>query len=611
MTSLRHKLWLGFGGLLTILLIVSGMTVVVMTRYSHALERVFRENYDSAVFCDSMNEALDQLNTRAQFVAWQVSPPTSIDADAQRQKFQDNLLDQLDNCTLPGELDHTNALADFWRQYRDAYDQFDSASPDQRPELYRSRLLPLYRQMKESTQWIASNNMSNMVSVDGRIKQTLLDVRNALLVLVITGTVAAALVVGAAGASILRPLAALTRSAREIESGNLDLILPVGARRDEIGVLSEAFNAMTAQLREFRRLDHDRLVRTQQTTQLAIDSLPDAVFIVGPDGKIEISNRTAREHFGIEPDATVAVLSFRLKWLARLYESIHEGREQPESPGYSAAIQFFDHGVERFLLPRAVPMIGPQNTQIGVAFILVDVTRLRAADEAKGAIVSTISHELRTPLTSLRMAINLLSGDKIGPVNEKQKSLLGAASVESDRLYRIIENLLSISRIESGRAEFQLRPIPPAEIISQSVDPLRESLTEKSIQLDISAPATLPAVQADPGVIGLVLTNLLSNALKFTPSGGKISIAAEPNGRFVIFSVADTGPGIPAQFSGRIFDKFFRIPQKDGPTGAGLGLSIAKEVIEAHGGSIELCKDHPQGSKFRFTLPQTHSITAT
>jgi signal transduction histidine kinase len=294
-----------------------------------------------------------------------------------------------------------------------------------------------------------------------------------------------------------------------------------------------------------------------------------------------------------------------LKWLAPLYQSVHDGLKAPEDLGYRSAIQLFDNGTERFLLPRAVPMMGPQNTQIGVAFILVDVTRLHAADEAKSGIVSTISHELRTPLTSMRMAIALLSDEKIGRLSEKQMGLLKAARAESDRLYRIIENLLSISRIESGRAVFQFRPVAPAEIVSQSVESVRQAFAEKNIELSVSDASELPLVEADPGVVGLVLANLLSNALKFTPPGGKVSVVAEANGKSVYFSVHDTGQGIPQEFSTRIFDKFFRIPQKDGPTGAGLGLSIAKEVVEVHRGTIELCPSDGVGSKFRFSLPQS------
>jgi NtrC-family two-component system sensor histidine kinase KinB len=603
MISLRNKLSIGFGALLLIVLLVSLLSYIVMTRYSRALERMLRENYDSAVYCDHMKAAVDRLNLRALMLMWNPTQADQIDSAAEKRDFDFNLDYEFHNITLAGEGAHTQHLSDVWQQYKEAMSKFDADAPGERKALYESTLLPLFNDIHQTAQWISDANMSNLVSVDGKVKQTLVEVRNALLALTLAGIVAAALIVGAAGTAIFRPLGHLTRSARQIESGNLDLNLPVEAH-DEVGILSDAFNSMARKLREFRRLDADRLVRTQQTTQLAIDSLPDAVFIVGPDEKIEISNRTAREHFGIEPNLTVSALVPRLKWLGPLYDSVHEGREQPQTPGYLSAIQFFDHGAERFLLPRAVPMLDRENKQIGVAFILVDVTRLRAADEAKGSIVSTISHELRTPLTSMRMAISLLNGNKFGPLTEKQRSIVSAAAVDSDRLYRIIENLLSISRMESGRVDFQFRPVPPAEILSQSVEALRSAFTEKSIQLNVSNATDLPPVQADSSVIGLVLTNLLSNALKFTPSGGKVSVSAEANGRFVIFSVEDTGPGIPKEFRSRIFDKFFRIPQKDGPTGAGLGLSIAKEVVEAHGGTIELCKDLPQGSKFRFTLPQ-------
>ena len=214
-----------------------------------------------------------------------------------------------------------------------------------------------------------------MVSVDGRVKRTLVEVRNWLLVLSFAGTLAAAVAVGAAGRSILNPLRNLMHGARQIESGDLDLNLPVRSR-DEIGALAEAFNSMAAKLREFRRLDHNRLIRTQQTTQLAIDSLPDAVFIIGPTDIIEISNRMAGTHFGIQPGAEVQVLAGKLKWLLPIYEAVKSNHQPPASHGYSSAIQLFENGHERFLLPRAVPMCGVEGGVIGVCVILVDVTAL-------------------------------------------------------------------------------------------------------------------------------------------------------------------------------------------------------------------------------------------
>jgi two-component system, NtrC family, sensor histidine kinase KinB len=610
MMTLRHKLWAGFGGLLAVLMAVSILTAVVLTRYSKTLERVFRENYDSAVYCDSMKAALDQLNLRTQLTLWHRTDNQSIDLTAQLGKFEWNLAHQLANCTLPGEADHTYRLADLWKQYRAALTGFYAA--DDGTDIYRSTLLPLYTQMKQTAQWIADANMSNMVSVDGQAKKTLVEVRDTLLVLVITGAALAAGLVWAVGAAMLHPLTELTRSAREIEAGNLDLHVPVKSR-DEIGQLAEAFNSMSVKLGEFRRLDHDRLVRTQQTTQLAIDSLPDAVFIAGPDGRVEISNRTARTHFGIEPGLTIESLDAKLKWIMPLYMTAHDGKMPPEPREYRSAVQLFENGEERYLLPRAVPMKRSDGTPMGVAFILVDVTRLRAADEAKSGVASLVSHELRTPLTAVRMALSLLIGGKFGSFTEKQSTLLTAAREDSDRLYRIVENLMSMSRIESGRVEFHFSPMRPAEIVAQSVDVMRGAFSDKRITLNLDVSDDLPAVAADPNVIGSALSNLLSNALKFTPPGGRVSVSAAAELAAVSFTVSDSGPGIPPQYAARIFDKFFRIPRPDGPSGSGLGLAIAKEIVEVHGGTLELCAGNGVGSTFRFTIPQlaAHSAGTT
>jgi signal transduction histidine kinase/HAMP domain-containing protein len=599
MISLRHKLWLGFGGLFLVLLLVSALSVVVLTRYSQILERVLRENYDSAVYCDAMKDSLDRLNALAQRRIWEGPGAQSADVTAQKNRFEINLGRQFTNCTLPGELDETRQLGNLWNQFSASYNQFSSATSNL-ADLYRRQLLPQFNDMMQVAQNLSDRNMGNMVSVDGEAKRTLMEVRSTLLVLVIAATVISALVIGTASAAILTPLRALTRSARQIQSGDLDLNLHA-ASNDEIGQLAEAFDSMAARLREFRQLDHERLVRTQQTTQLAIDSLPDAVFVIGPDEKVEISNRTARAHFGIEPGLTVSEL--RLKWLTPLTDSIKLDRKAIEPQGYTAAIQMFENGEERFLLPRAVPMLKENGELLGVAVILVDVTRLRRADEAKSGLISTVSHELRTPLTAVRMCLSLLANDKLGVIAPKQRQLVTAAREDSDRLYRIIDNLLQMSRIEAGRAQFQFRPMGASEIVAGALDSQRPAFMEKKLRVSISISEPSPKVVADPGTINSALGNLLSNALKFTPSGGEVRVSVEPEEEMVRFSVADSGPGIAQNYQSRIFEKFFRVPTASGPSGAGLGLSIVKEIVEAHGGRVGFHCGVEGGSTFYFTLP--------
>lgn len=596
--------------MLLILIVVSALSVIVLTRYSHSLQQVFREYYDSAIYCDAMKDAMERLDLAAQRRVWGAPADSSDDVPAQQAKFEENLTRQRNNVVLPGERELTLQLVQEWSDYQSHYNRLDTAtSSAKRAQIYRQDVLPRYQRVKQTAQRLASMNMAAMVSADGQAREALIGVRNAMLVLVSIGTLLAAVLVGAVGASIVRPLKALSQYAREIGGGNLDQNVDLHST-DEIGQLADAFNLMALQLRQFRRLDHDKLARVQKTTQLAIDSLPDAVFLLGPEGVVEIANRTAREHFGLEPGRKASDLS--LDWLTKLYKTVRDESEAFDPEGYRSAIQIFDHGRERFLLPRAVPVTGEDGSTIGITVVLVDVTRLRHADELKSGLLSTVSHELRTPLTSIRMALGLLTGDKLGTLNPAHQKLLTAARQDSDRLYRIIENLLNISRIEAGRSSVHPQRISAREVVDQAEQPLRQAFAEKGIRFEVDMPELVPQVWADPTSIGYALTNLLTNALKFTPKGGEVGVRVEAQADRARFIVTDTGPGIPPEYAGRIFDKFFRLPREKAQSGAGLGLTIAKEIVEAHGGAITFNPNPDGGSQFSFTLPlaDLHAPTA-
>jgi two-component system, NtrC family, sensor histidine kinase KinB len=599
--TLRRKLMFGFGGLLLILLVVSGLSIGVLTQYSSALDQVFRENYDSAVYCDRMKEAIDTLNGRAQRIIWQETAGDQAEAAAMRTQFDENLKKQTHNITLgTDEKRLTEQIQQSWLAYGLTYDRFESAAGNpQKLAIFRDDLLKDYDQVKTAAQATEDLNIANMVSVDERVKRMLGSVRDTLALFALAGTLLAVVLLAAMGATVLRPLQALTKSAKQIGEGDLDLQLDVKAR-DEIGQLSDAFNLMASRLREFRRIDLERLQRTQETTQLAIDSLRDAVFVIGPAGVVEISNLSARSHFAVSPGTALA--SLHLAWLDKIYAEVCATREPCDPQGYASAIQLFEDGHERFLLPRAVPMTNAEGQLMGVTVILVDVTRLRHADELKSGLVSTVSHELRTPLTAIRMAVLMLVSGKLGTISPLQQKALEAARDDSDRLYRTIDNLLSMSRIDSGGQQFHFRPMTVEEIVRQAVDPLREQIAAKKLMLSLEIAAGLPSVMADVSCVGYVLANLLSNAIKFTPPRGSITLGSRLDGDHVQFEVSDSGPGIPPEFRSHLFERFYRVPRAEGPSGAGLGLSIAREIVEAHGGRIDYAERAGGGSVFRFTL---------
>ena len=437
-----------------------------------------------------------------------------------------------------------------------------------------------------------------MVAADGQAHLKAVQTRNAMLFLLVLGIALSVGVIAVVGPKILRPIASLRRSVSEIQKGNLDLVVKVPSR-DEIGQLAEAFNDMAASLREFRRSDRAQLLRTQQSTLLALNSLPDAVVICDPNGQIELANEAAQRLFGLQPQTALNEAGHdRLNQLL-LQVSREERPIHPKS--YDAAIQVFIGEKERFFLPQGVPIFDEQRRLVGVTLMLADVTRLRRLDEVKTGLISTVSHELKTPLTSVRLAINILLSEKIGPLSDKQSEVLEAAREDSDRLYRVIEDLLDISRIESGRAGIRLQPMNPEDLVLQVTDKVRAAFVDHGINLNLEVPGDVPPVLADPGRIPLVFDNLLSNALKYTPIGGQVRVTARREDGLVRFAVEDTGIGIEPQYLTRVFEKFFRVPGQE-HIDSGLGLTIAKEIVEAHGGSIEAASQVGKGTKFSFTL---------
>ncbi len=482
-----------------------------------------------------------------------------------------------------------------------------AASPSQRAAA-RESVLRLTPRVKAGAQAIIKLNFENMTPVEGQVKRMADNAMRLTVGLTIAGIALATLLVIVMGRSILQPIRTLTHSAQLIEQGNLDLVVQVKSR-DELRQLAEAFNSMTAKLREFRRTNRARLIRTQQTTQLAINSLPDAVAILSPDGMVEMANAAAQRLFALKPDAHVNVQ--RAEWLVELYRKTTQTLQPVEPRGYESAIQVLDEGGgERFFLPHAVPILDDDRQLQGVTVVLADVTHLRRLDEMKSGMLSVVSHELKTPLTSIRMGVHLLLEERLGAVTPQQNDILVAVRDDSERLNQIVENLLDMGRIESGRALMELKPEPVDSIVSAGTEALRAAFADRGVALTVDLPDDLPPVLADAGRIRLVFSNLLSNAMKYTRPGGEVVVSAAATDDAVRFTVRDSGAGVPQQFQSRIFERFFRVPGQTGVTGAGLGLAIAREIVEAHNGRISVESREGVGSTFSFTLPKAEVADA-
>jgi two-component system, NtrC family, sensor histidine kinase KinB len=606
MLGIRQKVSLGFAGLLAIILIIGGESISLLSRLGDSIDVILRENYRSVIACLEMKEALERIDSGVLFLLLRYDDQGTKLIIENKSNFEKALQVELNNVTLPGEGEKASQISELYSEYKAAVQQImqDPVSIDLKRKTYFGQLLPLFGEIKKIAGDILEMNQQNMVAANEQARSLAASARRQMYVLLAAGCMLATMYMILVGRWILRPITRLIESTNEITAGNLDLVVKTESR-DEIGQLSESFNAMAESLRRVRRTREAKLARIQRTVQEAFRVLPEAVAIVSLEGRVEVATRLAGQAFGLKPSTQIQDL--HLDWLTKLFQNAVIGREadNPEKP---YVVQSFVNDEERYFVPQAVVIRSGMKEVSAVLIVIRDITQQRQQDELKRGVISTVSHQLKTPLTSIRMAIHLLLEGDIGLPNEKQTEVLISAEEEAERLHRILENLLDIGRIESGKVNLDLQSLSPYMLVLDSVEPFRSASQNQGIHLNLDVPENLPDVLADPARVPHVFSNLLTNALKYTHPGGNLTVSAIADKEFVLFSVSDTGEGIPAQYHENIFEQFFRAPANVTTTGVGLGLSIAKEIVEAHGGAISVSSSEGGGSTFTFSLKRSDSL---
>jgi len=408
---------------------------------------------------------------------------------------------------------------------------------------------------------------------------------------------------------LLRPLSQLSHATKSLGEGNFNARANLQGN-DELAQLARDFNAMADRLAQYRNSSLGELLQAQLAMQAAIDSLPDPVVIFGVGGDVSNVNRPAESllGFGSElgaKDSQSNVDPSVREVLDRMRAHVLSGKGAYTPKGFAEAFRARTTKGERYFLSRAIPVYESRAGIVGATVILQDVTRLRRFSELKDDLVATVAHEFRTPLTSLRMAIHLCLEQMVGPLTEKQSDLLHAAREDCERLQSMVDDILDLSRIKEGQIEMHRRPISVASLVHGAIEAHRAAAELKNVRLGASNQTSDGEVMVDPERVTLVFSNLINNAICHTPSGGSIDVRALPTDGVVRFEVSDTGEGILPEHQRYLFERYFRVPGSNSK-GAGLGLSIAKEMVEAHGGQIGVKSERGKGSTFWFTIPSAH-----
>jgi two-component system, NtrC family, sensor histidine kinase KinB len=335
-----------------------------------------------------------------------------------------------------------------------------------------------------------------------------------------------------------------------------------------------------------------------------MDAQPDPVLVMSSTGSLLSCNAAAREVLAIESGGANALahlpMGVRESILACQRHALASPAKTVPEDGPPISLQ--RAGKDCDFLPHGVRVDGESGNAVAAVVTLRDASRLRLADDLKIDLVATVAHELRTPLTSLHMSIHLCLEQSAGPLTAEQGILLSSAREDCERLRLLVNELLDMGRLASGRLTLDQEPTEPEELAQRAYSSFRTLAQDKGVALDIAVPGWLGLVNADRERVHRVFSNLLSNALRHTPVAGAIAIKASRDGPFCRFEVSDTGDGIPPEYQNQVFEKFVRGPNKT-KHGLGLGLCIARDIIAAHGGQIGVISAVGKGSSFWFTLP--------
>ena len=388
-----------------------------------------------------------------------------------------------------------------------------------------------------------------------------------------------------------KPIRELTNASKRIASGELGQEITIGAR-DEAGELARAFNQMSLKLREMvETISEDR-------SRLAsiLDNMADGVIMTDTEGKIVLVNRATEKIFQIRNESALG---------RPLIEAVrdHDVDEVLKScleTGQERVAQFESSSSERFLRVIAVPITDGRMS--GALLLFQDLTELRDLQTMRRELVGNISHEFRTPLAGIKAMVETL---RDGAVNDKEiaKDFLVRIEGEVDRLTHMVAELTELSRIETGKAHLKLEPLNLNLLIDEVVTQLRPQAERQQLSISKEPAADLPSVHADKERIRQVIVNIIHNAIKFTHPGGRITVTTRRLDESVAVDITDTGIGIANDDLPRIFERFYKADRARSRGGTGMGLAIAKHIVEAHGGNIWAESEEGKGSTFTFSLP--------
>lgn len=613
-TNIKTKLLAGLGFLAFLVILLWSSGLIFINTLADNSSAIIRNNNRTVSYMQNMEHNLKNLHLAQVNMLLSDSVSESEEVDSLKRSLIRDMGNQQQNITEPMEAEVSNNLHETLLLYFDQFEQFRTDPMNM--QLY-SAMTVQYGKIQDL---ISRITYMNLEAIERKNDQAQSTASNVILYMTIIGAISTLLAVGLLMKYpnyIVTPIRELIDRIKKIANQNYDQRLDFKTG-DEFEELAQAFNTMATRLQEYESSNLAKLKNEKQRIEAIINQMNEAVIGLDHKKNLLFVNSKAEELIGLDHNQLVGQyapdIASTNDLVRKLIQDLMNNEAGKQKNDMSNLIKIALEGRHVYYSKEIMPVLLENETfesgkQIGTIITLKNVTHFQEINEAKTNFVAVVSHELKTPIASINMSLRLLEDERVGPLNEEQAELIKSIHNDTSRMKRTTAELLDLSKIETGNIQLNSQQARPIDLMEYAFETMVMQADQKDIGIEIQCDNGLSNVKADLQKSVWVLVNLISNAVRYTPSHGRIILKAEDEPSVVRFSVIDNGKGIPEEYLDKIFQKYFQVYNKQSDSGgSGLGLAIAKEFITAQGGEIGVESELGKGSTFYFTLPKIKSM---
>lgn len=603
--TLKGKISLVYTGLVLLIALVGGISILNTRFLQQSVNGLIAENYISISAMESARKALAAQNA-AVLKYLETGDESGISSfSGQSRVFEQAYQREENNKTEPEENSTVDQIDRDYTEWTKEYGVFLSRRSGEGHSAalayYRETMEPCCEKIGAELDRITQINQNAMLAKKGSAVSHAKNSLYGLLALSFAAVVGGFLLSRYFVNRFLQPVHLLTENISRVSAGKLGERIEIKTG-DELEKLVGEFNGMIDRLSAYEQSTMGTLMEEKNKSVSIVRSIPDPLIVLDGNYRIVMANKACEQRFQFNGQKAIGKHFLEAVRDGKLFDLITAGMESAEPVGEQ--ILALENEGNSYFHVTVTKIGGGEKQAKGCIVLMQDVTDFKELERVKTDFIATVSHEFKTPLTSVIMGASMLEGDRLGTLTGQQKAVVDTIVEDGERLSGFVNELLEVSRLESGKAVYSFEPCSVEAIAKESIRQFLDTARRKNVTIIDDIGEDMPLINADFERVTWVFNNLLSNALKYTTSGDFITVGAAVREHFMEVTVKDTGDGIPPEYLDRIFEKFVQIKGKGTDSrSTGLGLSVAKEIVTAHGGDISVESELDAGSTFRFTLP--------